>query len=116
MAPVDDVQVFIADIPGLIEGASQGKGLGDAFLRHVERTSVLLHCIDAYSNDIAADYKIIRQELHDYSPELATRPEVIALTKIDGLDSDIIDMQRTHWKRSRLTVKFTLYHRKLELA
>ncbi len=93
VADIDDGSLLIADIPGLIEGASQGKGLGDAFLRHVERTSVLLHLIDAYSNDVAADYATIRTELADYSPELATRPEVVAITKIEGLDADIVDMQ-----------------------
>ncbi len=93
VADIDDGSLLIADIPGLIEGASQGKGLGDAFLRHVERTSVLLHLIDAYSNDIAADYKTIRRELADYSPELADRPEVVAITKTEGLDADIIEMQ-----------------------
>lgn len=93
VADIDDTSLLIADIPGLIEGASQGKGLGDAFLRHVERTSVLLHLIDAYSNDIEADYATIRKELFDYSPELAERPEVVAITKTEGLDQDIIDMQ-----------------------
>lgn len=94
VAAVDDGSILIADIPGLIEGASEGKGLGDAFLRHVERTAVLLHLIDVYSDDVAASYKTIRRELEKYSPELATRPEIIALTKCDGLDGDIIEMQR----------------------
>ncbi len=93
VADIDDSSLLIADIPGLIEGASEGKGLGDAFLRHVERTSVLLHLIDAYSSDIAADYRMIRTELEKYSPELTTRPEVIALTKTEGLDDEIIAMQ-----------------------
>lgn len=93
MADIDDGSLLIADIPGLIEGASEGKGLGDAFLRHVERTAVLLHLIDVYSNDVAADYQTIRQELTRYSPALATRPEVVALTKIEGLDDDIVAMQ-----------------------
>lgn len=93
VADLDDSSLLIADIPGLIEGASQGKGLGDAFLRHVERTSVLLHLIDVYSNDVAGDYATIRKELADYSPELAIRPEVVALTKIEGLDDDIVAMQ-----------------------
>lgn len=93
VATVDDGAVLIADIPGLIEGASQGKGLGDAFLRHVERTAVLLHLIDAYSNDIAKSYQTIRLELASYSPELLDRPEVVALTKVEGLDDDIIQMQ-----------------------
>lgn len=93
VADIDDGSLLIADIPGLIEGASQGKGLGDAFLRHVERTSVLLHLIDAYSNDIAKDYEVIRNELADYSQELATRPEVVALTKTEGLDEELVAMQ-----------------------
>jgi GTPase len=94
VADIDDGSLLIADIPGLIEGASEGKGLGDAFLRHVERTAVLLHLIDAYSNDIAADYHTIRNELASYSAELITRPQIIALTKTEGLDEDIIDMQK----------------------
>lgn len=94
VADIDDGSLLIADIPGLIEGASEGKGLGDAFLRHVERTAVLLHLIDSYSNDAAADYLTIRRELENYSPTLVTRPEVVALTKAEGLDDDIIDMQR----------------------
>lgn len=94
VADVDDGSLLIADIPGLIEGASEGKGLGDAFLRHVERTAVILHLIDAYSDDIAQAYKTIRHELSAYSDELADRPEVIALTKIEGLDDELIDMQK----------------------
>lgn len=93
MAKVDDGSLLIADIPGLIEGASEGKGLGDAFLRHVERTAVLLHLIDAYTNDIASAYTTIRNELAHYSSELTQRPEVIALTKTEGLDDEIIAMQ-----------------------
>ncbi len=93
VADIDDGSLLIADIPGLIEGAAEGKGLGDQFLRHVERTAVLLHLVDAYSNDIAADYRTIRDELTKYSEELASRPEVVALTKTDGLDEDMIAMQ-----------------------
>lgn len=93
VADIDDGSLLIADIPGLIEGASEGKGLGDAFLRHVERTAVLLHLIDVYSNDIVGDYKTIRHELANYSAELATRPEIITLTKTEGLDDDIVTMQ-----------------------
>lgn len=93
MATIDDGQLLIADIPGLIEGASEGKGLGDKFLRHVERTAVLLHLIDVYSEDIGNRYAAIRHELDTYSPELIKRPEIVALTKCEGLDKDIIDMQ-----------------------
>ncbi|HCH33941.1 TPA: GTPase ObgE [Candidatus Saccharibacteria bacterium] len=93
VADIDSSSLLIADIPGLIEGASEGKGLGDTFLRHVERTAVLLHLVDVYSDDIAAAYQTIRTELSQYSAELAERPEVVALTKCEGLDQDIIDMQ-----------------------
>lgn len=91
---IDESSLLIADIPGLIEGASEGKGLGDAFLRHVERTAVLLHLIDIYNDDVAESYRTIRQELERYSAELATRPEVVVLTKCEGLDEEIIAMQR----------------------
>ena len=94
VADFDETSILIADIPGLIEGASQGKGLGDAFLRHVERTAVLLHLIDVYANDPAESYKIIRNELKSYSENLAKRAEVVALTKTEGMDDDIIEMQR----------------------
>lgn len=93
VAEIDGNGLLIADIPGLIEGASQGKGLGDAFLRHVERTAVLLHLIDCYSGDVAESYRIIRNELKEYNVDLSEKPEVIALTKTDGLDEDIIQMQ-----------------------
>lgn len=93
VASVDDGSILIADIPGLIEGAADGKGLGDQFLRHVERTAVLLHLIDAYSNDVSSDYQTIRQELSRYSVDIADRPEVVALTKSEGLDREIIEMQ-----------------------
>lgn len=90
VADIDDTTLLIADIPGLIAGASSGKGLGHEFLRHVERTGVLLHLIDAYSNDIAKDYRVIRQELKLYSPELAERPEIVAITKTEGLDQEMV--------------------------
>jgi len=93
VADIDDGSLLIADIPGLIEGASEGKGLGDAFLRHVERTAVLLHLIDAYSDDPAKDYLTIRNELEKYNLDLTKRPEIIVLTKVEGLDKDIIQMQ-----------------------
>ncbi len=99
VADIDDGSILVADIPGLIEGASEGKGLGDAFLRHVERTAVLLHMIDAYTDDIQGAYKTIRKELAGYSNELPKRPEIIALTKTDGLDEDIIAMQVDELKK-----------------
>ena len=93
VAEIDGFNLLIADIPGLIEGASEGKGLGDAFLRHVERTSVLLHLIDIYEENPDEQYKIIREELKKYQPELLDRPEIIALTKAEGMDAEMIDFQ-----------------------
>lgn len=93
VATIDKKDILIADIPGLIEGAAEGKGLGHDFLRHVDRTSVLLHLIDAYSEDAGKSYEIIRNELNKYS-DLKTRPEIIALTKCEGLDDEIIEMQK----------------------
>ena len=78
----------IADIPGLIEGASDGVGLGHEFLRHIERTKVIIHMIDAASvegRDPIADIKAINKELEAYNPELLTRPQVIAANKIDAI-------------------------------
>ncbi len=77
---------ILADIPGLIEGASQGRGLGHKFLKHIKRTKVLLHCISLESNDISRDYKVIREELKRYSPDLVSKKEVIVLTKTDMID------------------------------
>jgi GTP-binding protein len=99
VANIDDGHLLIADIPGLIEGASDGRGLGDAFLRHVERTAVLLHLIDAYTDDVAGAYQTIRSELAHYSQSLTERPEVVALTKCDGLDEEIIAMQTAELER-----------------
>lgn len=94
VATVDGQDLLIADIPGLIEGAADGKGLGHDFLRHVDRTAVLLHLIDVYNDDAGAAYATIRGELERYS-DLRDRPEIIALTKCEGVDEEIIEMQRT---------------------
>lgn len=93
VATVDDQDLLIADIPGLIEGAADGKGLGHDFLRHVDRTAVLLHLVDVYNDDAGAAYEIIRGELERYS-DLKDRPEIVALTKCEGVDDEIIEMQR----------------------
>jgi GTP-binding protein len=90
--PTGDGTVF-ADIPGLIEGASQGAGLGHDFLRHIERTRVLLHLIDATSDDVVRDYHTIEQELEAYGRNLATRPQILALNKIDAVDSETVDLE-----------------------
>ncbi len=78
----------IADIPGLIEGASSGKGLGIKFLKHIEKVGLLLHCISAESEDLENDYKIIRRELGEFDSELLNKKEVILLTKIDLISKD----------------------------
>lgn len=90
VADIDNTSLLIADIPGIIAGAADGKGLGLEFLRHVERTGVLLHLIDAYSNNVATDYKTIRDELASYGRSLTDRPEVVALTKTEGLDEEMV--------------------------
>jgi len=76
----------IADLPGLIEGASEGVGIGDRFLKHIERCKILLHLIDITSTDIYKDYKTIRHELENYSKELAKKNEIVVLNKTDLLD------------------------------
>jgi GTP-binding protein len=77
---------IIADIPGLIEGASDGKGLGIKFLKHVERTKILVHCLSCESQDPKADYEIVRQEIKNYSSVLVKKPEILILTKSDILE------------------------------
>ncbi|MCA9339266.1 GTPase ObgE, partial [Candidatus Saccharibacteria bacterium] len=99
VADIDDTSLLIADIPGLIEGASKGKGLGDAFLRHVERTAVLLHLIDVYNDDVAKAYQTIRDELAAYSEELVNRPEVVVLTKTEGLENDMVTYQMSELQK-----------------
>jgi len=83
VAIVDDTDVVLADIPGLIEGAHQGVGLGDDFLRHVERTRVLIHLLNGLSPDPLGDFEAINQELELFNPELANKPQVVGFNKID---------------------------------
>jgi GTP-binding protein len=85
-----DTSVLVADIPGLIEGAAEGKGLGHEFLRHIERTKVLIHLIDAYNDDVTLAYRTIQEELRSYKIDLTDRSQLIALNKTDGLDADIV--------------------------
>jgi len=82
---------ILADIPGLIEGASEGRGLGHKFLRHIKRTKVLLHCLSLENEDLVKAYKVIRKELEDYSHELSEKDEVVILTKTDVLDPKTAD-------------------------
>lgn len=83
-----DTSAVFADIPGLIEGAASGKGLGHTFLRHIERTKVILHLIDATSDDYAKDYQVIRQEIAKHSADLVKKQEFVALSRFDMLSDD----------------------------
>lgn len=85
----------MADIPGLIEGASDGAGLGHRFLGHVERTKTLLHLIDATDEDVVANYQTIRNELEKYDTTLIDKPEIVALNKIDALSEEDIQLKKT---------------------
>ena len=81
----------MADIPGIIEGAHEGKGLGTRFLRHIERNSVLLFMVPADSDNIKTDYEILLGELTQYNPELLDKQRLLAVTKCDMLDEELIE-------------------------
>lgn len=83
--------IVIADIPGLIEGASNGKGLGIKFLKHIEKTKTLLHCLDIQSEDLKRDYGIVRKELIEYDNKLSEKTEIVLLTKSDMLSKEKAD-------------------------
>ena len=89
---VDRKEFVVADIPGLIEGAHEGLGLGDKFLGHIERCATMLHIIDGTGDDVVDAYKTVRHELKEYGQGLADKKEIIALNKIDALDDELIDM------------------------
>jgi GTP-binding protein len=96
---VDGREFVVADLPGLIEGAHEGIGLGDRFLGHVERCRVLLHLVDGTGEDAGAAYKTVRSELSAYGHELVDKPEIVALTKADALTPDAIKQQITRLQR-----------------
>ena len=91
---VDGAEMVIADIPGLIEGAHEGRGIGDRFLGHVERCAVLLHLVDGTQDDVAEAYRTIITELEMYGGGLADKPRVTVLNEIDALDAELVEMQR----------------------
>ncbi|NBX02939.1 MAG: GTPase ObgE [Alphaproteobacteria bacterium] len=97
---VDNREFVLADIPGLIEGASEGVGLGTRFLGHVERAGILLHLIDGTGEDVVEAYKTIRGELEAYSPELAETDEIVALNKCDALTEDEIKEKKAALKKA----------------
>lgn len=90
----DNKSFVMADIPGIIEGASEGKGLGLRFLRHIERNSVLLFMVPADSQDIKADYRVLLRELERYSPQLLDKDRILAITKCDLLDEELMKAVR----------------------
>ncbi|MEY4342950.1 MAG: hypothetical protein RL736_746, partial [Pseudomonadota bacterium] len=85
---VDNKEIIIADIPGLIEGAHSGSGLGDKFLKHIERCKSIIHMIDINEDDLVGKYKIIRNELKEFNPELIKKRELIVFNKIDLIDEE----------------------------
>ena len=95
----DGRSFVMADIPGIIEGAHEGKGIGIRFLRHIERNSVLLFMVSVEEEDIAASYKTLLNELKQYNPELLTKQRILAITKCDLIDKDIEKEIRPHLPR-----------------
>jgi GTP-binding protein len=91
---VDETEFVLADIPGLIEGAHEGAGLGDRFLGHIERCGALLHLVDATQDDVGAAYRVVREELAAYGGGLAQKPEIVGLNKIDALDAETVEAKR----------------------
>lgn len=103
--------ITIADIPGLIEGASEGRGLGIQFLKHIEKTALLIHCIDITTENILETYQTVRNEFENYNEELANKPEIILLTKIDLVeDKKQIDKQKKKLQSTKRDIlTFSIY-------
>jgi GTP-binding protein len=97
---VSDREFVLADIPGLIEGAHEGHGLGDRFLGHVERCRVLLHLVDATGENAGAAYRVVRGEIEAYGGGLAEKPEIVALSKIDAVDEETLKKQGDRLRRA----------------
>ena len=97
--------LILADVPGLIEGASEGKGLGDKFLRHIERTREIFHLVSAESDDVVRDYKIIRAELEAFNPELIKKPEQLFLAKVDMVSEEDAAEKLTKLKKLNKNVR-----------
>jgi GTP-binding protein len=97
---IDGREFVLADIPGLIEGAHEGAGLGDRFLGHIERCRVLLHLVDATGEHAGKAYKTVRRELEAYGAGLAEKPEIVTLSKIDAIDDETLKAQTDRLKRA----------------
>ncbi len=105
---VDGREFVLADIPGLIEGAHEGTGLGDRFLGHIERCRVLLHLVDGTAGDAGDAYRTVRSELVAYGHELAEKPEIVALNKADAMTPDQIKQQLARLKRAAKKTPFVI--------
>ena len=105
---------ILADIPGLIEGASGGRGLGIKFLKHIEKVELLLHCISVESDDVLRDYKTVRNELAKYNESLTKKKEIILLTKVDLVAKEVIDTQlKTLRKIGPEVIALSIYNKEL---
>jgi GTP-binding protein len=96
--------LILADVPGLIEGASEGKGLGDKFLRHIERTKSIFHLVSAESDDVVRDYDIVRKELEAFNPELLDKPEQLLLSKVDMVSAEEVAEKLKKLKKKNTNV------------
>ena len=101
-------ELVVADIPGLIEGAAEGAGIGDRFLGHIERCRVLLHLVDASGDDPVGAYRVVRKELENYGADLTEKAEVIGLNKIDAVDPAELKKIATKLKRASKAEIFLL--------
>ena len=100
----DDNSFCIADIPGIIEGASEGKGLGIRFLRHIERNSILLFMVSCEQLDIQHEYEVLLGELTQYNPELLDKQRILAVTKCDIIDETMMEQLRDHLPKDVETI------------
>ena len=100
MVRIDEREFVLADIPGLIEGAHEGHGLGDRFLGHVERCGALIHLVDATNANAGADYRTVRRELAAYGQGLEQKAEIVALSKVDAIDEETLQKQIERLKRA----------------
>jgi GTP-binding protein len=97
---IDEQEFVVADLPGLIEGAAEGRGLGHRFLGHLERCGAVLHLIDGTQDDVVGAYKTIRAELEAYGQGLTDKPEIVGLNKADALDAAAVKKKRTALQRA----------------
>jgi GTP-binding protein len=100
VASLDSERYVVADIPGLIEGAAEGAGLGVRFLGHIERCAALIHLVDGTQDDVAGAYRIVRRELSAYGEGLVDKPEIVAINKIDAIDSETLKKRKAALRRA----------------